>query len=122
MSAPQDPYNQPAQQPQQSYGQQYPQPGYPQQYPQQQYGYAAPAPAPARKPLDVVRLVTIGAWVLLGLHALAYLYWLTQDDEFGPDFTDRFLGNLPTLGQGIFGAGVLLALGVLLQRGREGDG
>jgi hypothetical protein len=117
MSTPQDPYNQ---QGQPGYGQQqppYPQPGY-QQYPQQQYsGYAAPA----KKALDVVKLVTIGAWVVLGLHAVAYLYWLTQDDEFSPDFADRFLGNLPTLGQGIFGAGVLLALGVLLQK-RQADG
>lgn len=114
MSSPQDPYNQ--QQGQPVYGQQqpYPQPGY-QQYPQQPYsGYTAPA----KKPLDVAKLVTIGAWAVLGLHAVAYLYWLTQDDEFGPDFADRFLGNLPVLGQGILGAGVLLALGVLLGKQR----
>lgn len=117
MSTPQDPYN-PQGQP--GYGQQppYPQPGYQQQYPQQQYGGYA---APAKTPLDVAKLVTIGAWVVLALHAIAYLYWLTQDDEFGADFADRLLGNLPTLGQGIFGAGVLLALGVLLQK-RQADG
>lgn len=109
MSNPQDPYGQ--QQPE--YGQQqYQQQGY--GYPQQQYqGYVAP-----KKPLDLAKIVTIGAWVVLGLHGLFYLYVLTQDD-YGVDFADRFFNNMPTLAQGIFWAGLLLAAGVWLRRQQE---
>ncbi|HET6951446.1 MAG TPA: hypothetical protein VFI47_13780 [Acidimicrobiales bacterium] len=117
MSDPQDPYGQqqgPGQQYQQQ-GYQYGQPG----YGQQQYpgGYAAP-PTP-RKPLELAKIVTIAAWVVLGCFALAFLYALTQDD-FGSDFADRLFSNLPQLGTGVFYAGVLLAVGVWL-RGRESD-
>jgi hypothetical protein len=108
MSTPHDPYSPQPGSGGQGYGQQ---PGYP-PYPQQQYqGYVAP-----KKSLDLARLVTIGAWVVLGLFGLNFLYTLTQDDEFGPDFADRLFGSMPTLGQGIFWTGVLLAVGVWLGR------
>jgi hypothetical protein len=117
MSSPQDPYGQPdpyGQQQQGPYEQQYPQ-GYQygQHYPES--GGYAPPKAP-RKPIDLATLVTIGGWVVLGLFALAFLYGLTQDDEFGGDFGDRFFGGLPGLGQGIFYGAVLLAVGVWLRR------
>ena len=108
MSNPQDPYGQQGQPGQPDYSQQYPQ-GY-QQYPQQPYqGYVAP-----KQSLDLAKIVTIAAWVVLGLYSLSFLYTLTQDDEFGPDFADRFFGGLPQLGQGIFWSGALLAIGVWL--------
>jgi hypothetical protein len=117
MSSPQDPYGQPdpyGQQQQGPYEQQHPQ-GYQygQHYPES--GGYAPPKAP-RKPIDLATLVTIGGWVVLGLFALAFLYGLTQDDEFGGDFGDRFFGGLPGLGQGIFYGAVLLAVGVWLRR------
>jgi hypothetical protein len=114
MSDPQDPYGQ---QGQPVYSQQhYPQQGY-QQYQQQSYqGYVAP-----KKALDLARSVTIAAWVVLGLVALNYLYSLTQDDEFGPGFGDRFFGGMPTLAQGVFWAGVLLAVGVWLGKQQASD-
>ena len=114
MTNPQDPYGQQGQG-QPDYGQQYQQPGY-QQYPQQPYqGYVAPA----KKPFDLARIVSIAGWVVLGLYGVSYLYALTQDDEFGPDFADRLFGGLPTLGQGVFFAGVLLAVGVWLGKQQE---
>lgn len=104
MSNPQDPY---AQQPPADYSQQ--------QYPQQQYqGYVAP-----KKSFDLAKVVTIAGWVVLGLYALNYLYSLTQDDDFGPDFADRLFGGMTTLGQGIFWSGALLAIGVWLARQQE---
>ena len=107
MSDPQDPYGQ--QQPA-DYNQQYQQQGY--QYSQQQYqGYVAP-----KKPFDLAKVVTIAGWVVVGLFALNFLYALTQDDQFGPDFGDRFFGGMPGLGQGLFYGGVLLALGVWLAK------
>ena len=103
--------------PQDGYGQQQyppPQPGY--QYPQQGYaGYTAPP----KKPLDLAKLVTIAGWVVLGMYALSYLYTLTQDDDFSPDFADRLFGGLTTLAQGIFWAGALLAVGVWLRKQQD---
>lgn len=118
MSSPQDPYGQPdpyGQQQQGPYEQQYPQQGYQygQHYPES--GGYAQQKAP-RKPIDLATLVTIGGWVVMGLFALAFLYGLTQDDDFGGDFGDRFFGGLPGLGQGIFYGAVLLAVGVWLRR------
>jgi hypothetical protein len=115
MSNPQDPYGQQGQQGQPDYSQQqYPQ-GY--QYPQQPYqGYVAP-----KKGLDLAKIVTIAGWVVLGLYSLNFLYTLTQDDEFGPDFADRFFGGLPSLGQGIFWTGALLAIGVWLGKQQASD-
>ncbi|MGH9288179.1 MAG: hypothetical protein ACRD0V_07820 [Acidimicrobiales bacterium] len=87
-------------------GYQYPPSGYGQHYP----GYAPPAP---RKPLDLPKLVFIGAWVVLGLYGLWFIYTLTQDD-FGADFGDRLFGSLQNLATGIFYAAVLLAVSVWL--------
>jgi hypothetical protein len=116
MSNPQDPYGQGQQPGQPDYSQQqYPQ-GY-QQYPQPGYqGYVAP-----KKALDLAKLVTIAAWVVLGLYAVSYLYSLTQDEEFGPDFADRFFGGMPELGTGIVWAGILLAVGVWLGKQQASD-
>lgn len=60
------------------------------------------------------RLVGIGAWVVLGLFGLKYLYTLTSDD-FG-SFENRFFGGLPELGTGIFYAGLLLVAATWLER------
>ena len=111
MSNPQGPYGQ------QSGDQGQPAPQYPQQpyqpYQQQPYaGYTAP-----RKPLDLAKLGAIGAWVVLGLYALKFLYVLA-DDDYG-DFADRFFGSMPELGTGVFFTGVLLAVGVWLHRNQE---
>jgi hypothetical protein len=48
---------------------------------------------------------------------------LTQDDGFngGTKFADRFFGDMPTLGQGIFYGAVLLAVGVWLGRQKGAD-
>ncbi len=113
-------YGQPGQPGQPAYGQpgQPGQPAYGQPYPQQGYGYGQQYPgyAPAaRKPFDLAKVVTIAGWVVLGLHALSYLYALTQD-QYGEDFGDRLFGNMVTLTQGIFWAGLLLAVGVWLHK------
>jgi hypothetical protein len=92
------------QQPQQGYGQQYP--GYPPQ---------------RRKPLNLARLVFVGAWVVLGLYGLWFVYSLTQDDEFGSDFGDRLFSGLLELATGVFYAGVLLAVSVWLDRQKAND-
>jgi hypothetical protein len=112
MSNPQDPYGQqgqPGQPGQPDYSQQqYPQPGY-QQYPQQGYqGYVAP-----KQPPDLAKIVTIAAYVVLGLYVLNFIYVLTQD-RYGSDFADRFFDALPQLAQGIFWTCALLAIGVWL--------
>jgi uncharacterized membrane protein len=110
MSNPQDPYGQqPADYSQQQYAAQ----GY--QYPQQQYqGYVAP-----KKPFDLAKVVTIAGWVVAGLYSLSFLYTLTQDDQYGPDFGDRLFGAMPGLGQGLFFSGALLAIGVWLLKQQE---
>jgi hypothetical protein len=106
MSNPQDPYGQ----------QQYPPPEQGYQYPQGQYpGYVAPT----RKPLDLAKLVTIAGWVILGMYGLNYLYTLTQDDQFGPDFADRLFGGMTTLATGIFWAAAALAIGVWLRKQQD---
>jgi len=129
MSDPQDPYRQ-----QDPYGQQA-QPGYQQQYPQQGYeygqqqgygqqgygdynqdygqqysgGYAAES---GRQMPDLDRLVTMAAYVVLGLFGVNVLYvW----GNGGGKFMDRFFGSLTTLGTGIFFALVLLAIGTWLR-------
>jgi hypothetical protein len=53
------------------------------------------------------------------MYGLNYLYTLTQDDDFSPDFADRLFGGLTTLAQGIFWAGALLAIGVWLRRQQD---
>jgi hypothetical protein len=96
-----------------------PQPGYPPApgYQQSPSGPGAPQPswlAAPRRPLDLAKLVFIGAWVVLGCYGLWFLYSLT-DDNFG-DFADRLFGALPQLGTGIFWTGVLLAVSVWLEK------
>lgn len=88
------------------------------QYGQVPSGGYATAPAQPREPLDLAKLVSIAAWVVLGLFTVAYLYALTQDD-FGSDFGDRFFSGMPSLAQGIFFSGVLHAVAVWLARQRE---
>jgi hypothetical protein len=108
MSNPHDPYGQqPA-----DHGQQYGQPGY--QYQQHYQGFVAP-----KKPFDLAKVVTIAGWVVAGLYALSFLYTLTQDDQYGPDFGDRLFGAMPQLGQGLFFSGALLAIGVWLAKQQE---
>lgn len=89
-------------------------PGYP-QYPQQQQ---------PRKPLDVAKIVFIGAWVVLGLYAVNFFYILTQDEDgVDPDFADRFFGSMPQLAEGLFYTGLLLGLYVWLDfRQKQGQG
>lgn len=81
-------------------------------------GYAA---AP-RKPVNLGKIVTIAAWVVLGLFSLRYLYVLAQDGgPLGlPEFADRLFGGLDGLGQGIFYAGVLLGVGRWLEIRQQG--
>jgi hypothetical protein len=105
----QDPYGQ-----QQGYPQQgYPQQGYPQGYNPQAYsgGY----PTQPRQPLDLAKVVSIGAWVVLAMFALKYFYTLTQDD-FAPDFEDRFFGGMTEFATGIFYTGLLHGVAVWLER------
>jgi hypothetical protein len=93
-----------------------PAPGYPAS-PQQSYqGYVAP-----KKGLDLERLMMTGAWVVLGLYVLNYLYGLTQTDQYTGDFGDRFFGGMPTLGTGVFYTGVLLAVAAWLHTRRVVD-
>jgi hypothetical protein len=102
--------------------QQYPPPpqqGYQYPPPQQPYGgYAAPH---HKRSLELDSLLTIGGWVVLGLHALAYLYTLTQGNDFSGDFGARFFGGMPTLAQGVFWGGILLAIGVWVRREQRGE-
>jgi hypothetical protein len=123
MSDPQDPYGQhdPYGQSQQGYQQQYPQQGY--QYSQQGYeqqysgGYAEAAP---RKPLDLAKIVFISAFVVVGLYLLAFLYGLSQSDQFGGgNLADRFFGGMPGLATGVFYGGVLLAVSVWLGKQKD---
>lgn len=126
MSDPQDPYGQHdpygQQGQQQGYGQQYPQQGYQygqqQGYEQQYSGGYAVAPT-ERKPMELDKIVTIAAWVVLGLFALKFLYILSKD-TFG-EFSDRFFGNLDTLGSGIFFCLVLLAVGMWIRSHKAVD-
>jgi hypothetical protein len=86
-------------------------PGYGQAYPP---GYQA---APPRQPIDLAKLVGIGAWVVVGLFGLWYLYFIANDDN-GGEFVDRFFGGLDRLGEGLFYAGVLFAVSIWLGRNR----
>src|ERR671910_680407 len=86
------------------------------------YGQLSPDDPPKRrKPLNLARLVFVGAWVVLGLYGLWFVYSLTQDDEFGPDFGDRLFSGLLELATGVFYAGVLLAVSVWLDRRKAND-
>ena len=105
MSSPQDPYGQPDPYGQQQQGpyEQYPQQGYQYSqhgYTQQSGGYAPPKAPP--KPLDLAMLVTIGGWVIVGLYALAFLYGLTQDDEFVATSATGSSAGCPAWARAIF--------------------
>jgi hypothetical protein len=81
----------------------------------------APAPAAPRKPLDLARLAFIAAWVVLGLFALHYLYFISNDDN-GGEFVDRFFGGMDRLGEGILYAGILHVAAVWLGRNQSRSG
>lgn len=122
MSSPQGPYGEhggagqgPPQQPHPGYG---PAPGAGRPpYPQQSYqGYVAP-----KKGIEVDRILLSTAGVVLGLYVLNFLYGLTQSDEYPGDFGDRFFGGMPTLGTGVFDAGILLAVSGWFTFRKAGD-
>jgi hypothetical protein len=101
---PQDPYGQ------NPYNQGYP-PGYDPQ------AYSGGYPSQPRQSLDLGKVVGIGAWVVLALFFLKYLYGLGQD-AYGEDFADRFFGGMPELGTGIFYTGLLLGVALWLEKHR----
>jgi hypothetical protein len=83
-------------------------------------GPAGPVvPAAPRRPLDLAHLVSIAAWVVLGLFGLWYLYFISSDDN-GGEFIDRFFGGMDRLGEGLFYAGVLHAVSLWLRRNQDG--
>jgi hypothetical protein len=114
---PQDPYGQGA------YGQGgYGQPEYP-SYPQDLGQEAFPTSYsssgnPSGSQLDLPTIVSIGAWVVLGLFALAYFYGLSQEAN-GEDVGDRLFGLMPLLGEGIFYSGLLHGVAVWLGRNKD---
>jgi hypothetical protein len=65
--------------------------------------------------VDLVKVVLVLAWLVAALYALAYIYGLSQGD----DFADQFFGGMPSLGEGLFFSGVLHAVAVWLSRQRE---
>jgi hypothetical protein len=116
---PQDPYGQGA------YGQPgYGQPDYGQQpYPHELGQEAFPSSysqGGSGSSIDVASLVSIGAWVVLGLFALAYFYGLSQEHN-GEDVGDRLFGLMPLLGEGIFYSGLLHGVAVWLGRNKDGS-
>jgi hypothetical protein len=120
MSAPppQDPYGQGAYS-QPAYGQQ----DYPSPYPQDLGQEAFPssysgASGASRSQIDLATIVSIGAWVVLGLFTLAYLYGLSQEQN-GQDVGDRLFGLMPLLGEGIFYSGLLHGVAVWLGRNKD---
>jgi hypothetical protein len=88
--------------------------------PQEPTGSPRPPRAPGAPPIpsNLPTLVAFGAWVVLGIYGLSYLYRLAQDE--GGDFGDRFFGNLPMLATGIALCAALMALSVwLVRRGAD---
>ena len=86
-------------------------------YPQQSYrGHVA-----AKKGIEVDRILLYTACVVLGLYILNLLYGLTQSDEYAGDLGDRFFGGMPTLGTGVFSAGILLAVSGWFTLRKAGD-
>jgi hypothetical protein len=77
-------------------------------------GYVAPGKSP-----DLPKLVTVAAWVVLGLHGLFFLYRLTQSGEYDGDFADNLFGGMPVLASGLFYAAIMLAVGVWLKDRQE---
>ena len=88
--------------------------------PQGPTGGPRPARAPSAPPIpsNLATLVAFGAWVVLGIYALSWLYKLAQDDA--GSFGDRFFGNFPMLATGITLCAALMALSVwLVRRGAD---
>ena len=88
--------------------------------PQGPTGSPRPARAPTAPPIpsNLAALVAFGAWVVLGIYALSYLYKLAQNEA--GDFGDRLFGNLPMLATGIALGAALMALSVwLVRRGAD---
>ncbi|MGH9212217.1 MAG: hypothetical protein ACRD2C_16275 [Acidimicrobiales bacterium] len=73
---------------------------------------------PSRQTFDLAKVVGIGAWVVLGLFVLEYLYGLGQDAN-GEEAADRFFGGMPELGTGIFYAGLLHGVALWLDRNQD---
>lgn len=115
----QDPYAQQGQaQPQDPYAQQQ---GYsqPAAYPSGGYGYAVP-PA-EKKPLDLAKIVFIGAWVVLGLVGVRYFYGFAQDGPPYPyeDVADRMFDGFGDLALGLFWTGLLLTASKWLEKAQQ---
>jgi hypothetical protein len=88
--------------------------------PQGPTGGPRPARAPSAPPIpsNLATLVAFGAWVVLGIYALSWLYKLAQDEA--GSFGDRFFGNFPMLATGITLCAALMALSVwLVRRGAD---
>ena len=88
--------------------------------PQEPTGAPRPPRLPSAPPIpsNVATLVAFGAWVVLGIYALSFLYNLAQDEA--GSFGDRFFGNLPLLATGIALCAALIALSVwLVRRGAD---
>lgn len=103
---PQDPYGQDPYGQQQGYGQSYQQ-GY-------QQPYSGGYPQQARTPFDLAKFVFIAGYVVLGLYLLWFLYAVFDDN--GVDFADRFFSAMTTLGQGIFYAAAVFAIGTWMKK------
>jgi hypothetical protein len=111
---PQDPYGQGAYGPQ-GYGQQ----PYPHELGQEAFSssYTSSATRSGGQ-LDLATVVSVGAWIVLGLFALAYFYGLSQEQN-GEDVGDRLFGLMPLLGEGIFYSGLLHGVAVWLGRNKD---
>jgi hypothetical protein len=68
--------------------------------------------------LDLPTIVSIGAWIVLGLFTLAYFYGLSQEHN-GEDVGDRLFGLMPLLGEGIFYSGLLHGVAVWLGQNKD---
>jgi hypothetical protein len=116
---PQDPYGQGAYG-QPDYGQQDYRPAYPQDLGQEAFPTSYANAGKSDSQLDLATVVSIGAWVVLGLFALAYLYGLSQEAN-GEDVGDRLFGLMPLLGEGIFYSGLLHGVAVWLGRVKDAN-
>jgi len=88
--------------------------------PQEPTGSPPASRAPIAPPIppNLTVLVAVGAWVVLGIYALSFLYKLAQAEA--GSFGDRVFGNLPMLATGIALCAALLALSVwLVRRGAD---
>jgi len=81
-------------------------------YGYQSGGYPSSSSGPS---LDLSKVVLIGAWLVIGMFTLSFLYKVSQDD-YGEEFADRLFGLVPELGTGIFYGGLLMGVSVWLSR------